>query len=96
VVGGNAEVSGSFEGFLDDTNLFVATAMEDQEAAAATITLQYNRTAPTGATVAQQMTIEGWLTGFAVGCRPGEPNSVRGTFVGTAAPAWAKGDPTMP
>jgi hypothetical protein len=93
VVGGNAETSGSFEGFLDDTNKFVATTMEDPEAAAANIVLQYNRTAPTGETVAQHCIISGWLEGVAVGCRPGEPNSVSGSFFGTDAPAWAKGNP---
>lgn len=89
-VGGNAEVSGTFEGFLDDTNLLVSTTLTDPEAAAATVTLQMNRTASTGADVAQQMTIQGWLSNVAIGVRPGEPNSIAGAFFGTAAPVFAK------
>lgn len=89
-VGGNAETRGTFEGFLDDTNVFDEATLIDPEAAAADIVLQYNRTAPTGADVAQQCTISGWLSGVAVGVRPGEPNSVAGSFFGTGAPVWAK------
>ena len=89
-IGGNADVRGTFEGFLDDTNVFNPADYTDPEAAAADIVLQSSRTAPTGADVAQQCTISGWLSGFAVGVRPGDPNSVSGSFFGTGAPVWAK------
>lgn len=87
---GDGGIGGSFEGFLDDTNVFNEATLIDPEAASALIALQYNRTAPTGADVAQQVSFQGWLMSFAVGVRPGEPNSVRGTFMGTGAPTWAK------
>ena len=87
---GDGEIRGTFEGSLDDTNLIDQATLIDPEAASALIVLQYNRTAPTGADVAQQVSFQGWLSNVAVGVRPGDPNSVAGAFMGTGAPTWAK------
>lgn len=92
-VGGNMEISGTFEGLLDDTADFDAADLVGATAeftAAVTITLEYNRTAASGVGTIQEVTFSGWLTRCAVGVRVGEPNSIAGSFVGTGAPTWQK------
>lgn len=93
-VGGNMEISGTFEGLLDDTldfdpaDINSATA---EFAAAQTITLEYNRTDATGAAgTIQEVTFSGWLTRCAIGVRVGAPNSIAGSFVGTGVAIWQK------
>lgn len=86
----NGRIGGSFEGFLDDTNLFNDADFLDPEVPAALITLQYNRTAATGADVAQQVSFQGWLMSASPAARPRDPNGIRGTFMGTGPPTWAK------
>jgi len=91
-VSGNARVTGTFEGFLDDTNILDPADLVNEAAAAATITLYFNRTTTAGgAGTIQQMTVSGWLTKFATGARAsGEPCPISGAFVGTGKPTFAK------
>lgn len=92
-VGGNMEITGTFEGLLDDTLDFDPTDLNSataEFAAAVLITLAYNRTAASGANTRQEVSFQGWLTRFAAGVRVGEPNSVSAAFVGTGAATWAK------
>jgi hypothetical protein len=91
-VGGNMEISGSFEGDLDDTADFDQTDIVSATAefvAAATITLQYNREDASGlAGKSQEVTFSGYLSGVSIGVRVGEPNSISARFIGTGAATW--------
>lgn len=91
---GNGSLTGSFEGFFDDTNIFNRSDFIDPEATAqATITLQFNRADATTLDFAQRVTFTAMLTGFAVGVRVKELNTVNCTFVGTGAPTFEKATP---
>lgn len=84
--GGNGVLTGTFEGFLDDTTPIDTSDFVSEFTVAAAILLDINRSVAGGASnTIQQVSFNGFLSGVSVNVQPGVPNPVTGSFTSTGA-----------
>lgn len=84
--GGNGVLTGTFEGFLDDTTPVDTADFVSEFTVAAAIVLDINRKDATGdAGTIQQESFNGFLSGVSVNVQPGVPNTMSGRFTSTGA-----------